>query len=129
MEVKLNRKMRAMALSIEQALVLSTPVDTGRARANWQVSLDSPAKGEAKTEQGRDSRGRFTKGAYPEPAAVIAKAKEVLSTRKPEQNIFISNNVPYIRRLNEGHSAQAPAGFVEAAVQSAVNAHRGDKIL
>jgi formaldehyde-activating enzyme involved in methanogenesis len=32
----------------------------------------------------------------------------------------VSNNVPYINRLNEGHSAQAPAGFVQQAVAKAV---------
>ncbi|WP_201450287.1 hypothetical protein [Sphingobium yanoikuyae] len=28
----------------------------------------------------------------------------------------IQNSVPYISRLNDGHSQQAPAGFIEAAV-------------
>ncbi|MGK2911230.1 MAG: hypothetical protein ACSLE1_15725 [Sphingobium sp.] len=28
----------------------------------------------------------------------------------------ISNSVPYIGKLNDGHSKQAPTGFIEAAV-------------
>jgi hypothetical protein len=134
MEDKLNRKMMGLAITIQQALVLSTPVDTGRARANWQVTLDTPAKNEVEASGGnahvgfvRDEAGRFTKR-FPSAQEAIARAQATLAHRRPEQNIFISNNVPYIKRLNEGWSAQAPAGFVEQAIQAGVNAHRGDKI-
>jgi len=135
MEAKLNRKMIGMAITIEQTLVLATPVDTGRARANWQVTLDTPAKTEVSSSGGnaqvgfvRDEAGRFAKR-YPSAQETIARAMGTLTHRRPEQNIFISNNVPYIGRLNEGWSAQAPAGFIEQAVQAAVAAHRGDKLL
>ena len=33
---------------------------------------------------------------------------------------FVANNVAYIRRLDAGHSKQAPAGFVRAALAKAV---------
>ena len=36
-------------------------------------------------------------------------------------NVNITNNVPYIRRLNEGSSSQAPAAFVQSAIARALN--------
>lgn len=33
---------------------------------------------------------------------------------------FVANNVAYIQRLDAGHSQQAPAGFVRAALAKAV---------
>lgn len=38
----------------------------------------------------------------------------------------ITNSVPYIGRLNNGWSQQAPAGFVRAAIQFGVNATRSE---
>ena len=34
--------------------------------------------------------------------------------------MFVSNNVKYITRLNDGYSRQAPAGFVQSAIRKAV---------
>ncbi len=36
----------------------------------------------------------------------------------------VENNVEYIGALNRGHSKQAPAGFVEAAIDAARRARR-----
>ena len=35
-------------------------------------------------------------------------------------NAFITNNVPYIVRLNDGSSKQQPRGFVQRAIRKAV---------
>ena len=35
-------------------------------------------------------------------------------------SVFVSNNVPYILKLNDGHSQQAPAGFIQTAIHKAV---------
>ena len=47
---------------------------------------------------------------------------EVLSKTlnlKLDDTVYISNNLPYIQRLNDGYSQQAPENFVESAVQVA----------
>ena len=44
----------------------------------------------------------------------------VIGYRLNKGKAFISNNVPYIRRLNDGHSKQAPVGFIQRAVRKAV---------
>lgn len=116
---------RKCALAVDGAVVLGTPVDTGRARSNWQVNLDAPAAGT------RDAyvpgKEGSTKG--PNAQAAIDQGSSVISRYKGGQVIHITNNLAYIGRLNEGWSAQAPAGFVEAAVLSGVAQIRGARIL
>jgi hypothetical protein len=46
----------------------------------------------------------------------------VLQYRLRQGAVFVTNNVPYILRLNAGSSAQAPAGFVDKAVATGVAA-------
>ena len=110
-----NKMTRQTALQIDATLVGppqegGTPVDTGRARANWLVSLGTP-----RTET-------VEVGGRPDPGRVVAP-------RVPQQAIFIANNLPYIRRLNEGSSTQAPASFVEMAVAEGERIIRKGKVL
>lgn len=132
---RVNRTITQLAGGILQALVSATPVDTGHARANWQVGVGFPIEDElgatVRTGPARDARGRFIRGpansstVERSAAATIEAGKSTLSLRQPERPIFITNNVPYIERLNEGWSAQAPAGFVQLAIQSALSRFQG----
>jgi hypothetical protein len=49
-------------------------------------------------------------------AAAISAAEAAIAANKTADVLVIFNAVPYIRRLNEGSSRQAPAGFIEKAV-------------
>lgn len=100
------------ALAIVGDLAYKTPVDTSQALSNWIVTLDSPSGD--KISPHYPGEGGSTQGAS--AAETINRAKATLKNKKPGQAIWITNNLPYIRRLNEGHSGQAPAGFVERAV-------------
>lgn len=101
---------------VDQTLVLATPVDTGRARANWQAGL-----GSAVTEviEEKDKNGSRT----------IDRNRQVISTRRKGEDIHLTNNLPYINRLNQGSSAQAPEGFVERAVAVGLAFIRSRKVL
>lgn len=114
---------RKVALAIDQALVLGTPVLTGRARANWQVNIGAPAAGEVTgfpAATAGDSVGLpGASGTFAIQAAIAATAEF------KGGSIFIVNNLPYIVPLNEGHSQQAPAGFVQTAILAGLNAVRG----
>lgn len=96
----LERKVRAVALKVDKELAATTPVDTGRARANWLPSLNTPD----------------TRTVEPNQKPEIGP---VLSAYKIQDTILISNNLPYIQRLNDGWSKRAPAGFVESAIARA----------
>ncbi len=123
-----DRMVRRVALAVDAAVVLATPVDTGRARANWQVEVNRPitatrepyvpgtggsagsANAQAAIEQGKSAVARYRGGLL-------------------DASVHITNNLPYIGRLNEGSSAQAPAAFVEKAVAVGVQAVLSSRLL
>ena len=125
--VETDKTVRMAALAADQAVVLSTPVDKGRARSNWIVALGAPSRatiepyspGEDGSTGGANTTAALAQGA----AAIAGYSGQVHGA------IAISNNLPYIERLNQGYSAQAPAGFVEKAVQSAVRAVRKARVV
>ena len=97
-------------LSIHRNLVMRTPVDTGRARANWLPSAGSPDTG----FKGED---------YP-PSLSLQDAERYFTAEqykdKPLPVLYITNNLPYIQRLNEGWSDQAPLYYVEMAIMDVI---------
>lgn len=100
------------AMKILKDLVFATPVDTSNALSNWIVSLGSPSTTVIPPYY-LGSKGSTQKTSATE---AIIDGQNKLKSRKYGQTIFITNNVDYIRRLNDGYSQQAPAGFVERAV-------------
>lgn len=114
-----TRIQRKVALTTLTAAVQATPVDTGRARGNWNASVDSVDR------TTRDAPGAPGQGATD---SINRGAAAIGGLDKFGAVINISNSLPYIERLNEGYSAQAPAGFVEKAAQQAVEAVRGEKV-
>lgn len=117
---------RFVALAVDQAVVTATPVDTGRARSNWFASVGAPRSGVS--EAYVPGSGGSTGAANTAEAITQATAATRGLTREG-QSIYITNNLPYIGRLNQGSSAQAPAGFVEQGVKAGVNKLREIKIL
>lgn len=117
---------RKAAIVIDQTLVLATPVDTGRARSNWLVSVNTPR------DDTVESYSPGSKGSTGQQAAnaAIEQGNQVIGSYKPgDAAIFIANNLPYIGALNDGKSAQAPANFVEKSIMTAVKAVGGLKVL
>lgn len=122
-----DRTVRAAALAADQAVVLATPVDTGRARSNWLVELDAPAR--TTIEAYAPGSEGSTAGANSN--AALSQAQPVIASYDGDRNtgIAISNNLPYIGPLNSGSSRQAPANFVGKAVQAAVRQIQGARFL
>lgn len=110
-----------MALSVFSSVVIATPVGNptlwlsnpprgyvgGRARGNWQPSFGSPATSALITT---DKGGQTT----------ISKGNGLFARYEFGEKIFITNNLAYIQRLNEGHSRQAPSGFVQKAIMAGI---------
>lgn len=111
---------RKACIAISQTVIVATPVDTGRARSNWVVGIDAPRL---------DTRPSLANGAAATQMA-INEATEIIQTFKnSNKEIRISNNLPYIQRLNEGYSAQAPAEFVTLAINNGLRYVEGAKVL
>jgi len=108
LERAVERAVGEIAVNATANLIATTPVDTGCARANWVPSIGAPHAGVVGAE-----------GA-PDTSAQRAGLADVLRFKLADGKAFVSNNVPYIGRLNAGSSTQAPAAFVEAAVAQAV---------
>ena len=125
-----SKRMRSLGQSVEHnsregvkriaratviELINRTPVDTGQAASNWQVGLGSFPAG--------------PKFGFTDIPAARALALAMIEQRQAGQNVYISNLLPYIGRLNAGYSAQAPAGFVENALVQARAIARNIRLL
>ena len=111
-EENAGKLVRMIALSVDTAVVSATPVDTGRARSNWQVEIGNPANSVLPAfVPGQEGD---TVGPNTQMALALGTAK--IAAYKIGETIHLTNNLSYIAALNNGHSAQAPAGFVQTAV-------------
>lgn len=101
-----------------QVAVTTTPVDTGQARNGWQAEIDRPAEGVPPVSD-RDGNG------------AIARARSVINQFRARINraIHLTNNVEYIRSLDEGSSAQAPQGMSRQAAAAAGRVIREARLL
>lgn len=103
-EEKLDVAVRKIALEMFSRVILKSPVDTGRFRANWQVAIGAIPSGtlELDDKTGQASIGRV------QATALGMDAGDVIT---------LVNNLPYAQRLENGYSAQAPAGMVMLSIQ------------
>lgn len=98
-----DAEVRKICLDLLTGIVLKTPVDTGRARANWFTSIGSPSI-------------NITESTDPSGSSTIANSLSAISEATGNV-LWITNNLPYIYRLEfEGWSRQAPAGMVRVTV-------------
>lgn len=105
-----ERVTKKVALAVDQAAVVATPVLTGRARSNWVTTVGAPFSGEAIPPPGPwDVTGQR---AIDQGESVIGGYQLALGP------IFITNNVPYIERLEAGHSPQASEGMLKQAIEA-----------
>jgi hypothetical protein len=102
-EGRANEVVRKAALGILANVVTASPVDTGRFRGNWQVGLGERPSCTVEAED-KDGSGTVTREG--------AKLEGV----KLGETVFISNNLPYARRLEFGWSEQAPKGMVRVTL-------------
>ncbi len=110
-----ERIVTKITLDITANLIETTPVDTGWARANWVPAIGMPLEANL---DGIIPTSQDAASAASEQQAAIAGI--VTGYKLSMGAVFVSNNVPYIVRLNEGSSAQAPSAFVQRAIEKAV---------
>jgi len=106
---KTNQKVKdvkkKMAFKVYSSIVQKTPVDTGRARGNWQISIGSETNEILERENKSGTAD----------SSEIAKLESV----EDDTSIYIVNNLPYISALEHGHSEQAPNGMVDLTLAKA----------
>ncbi len=113
-----DETMRAIALELFSSTIKDTPVDTGRARGNWQTTIGAPANGEV------DRLG---------DGEAVKEVSATVADFSGGKVIYLSNNLPYIYRLEyDGWSDQAPGGMLRKNVariqQIVAKAARDNKV-
>lgn len=112
---QVNQLKIEVALELQKELTQRTPVDTTKAVSNWKVTRIAPFPNDIDPY----SPGFLGYTASASIAAARADAEKNLRGTKSGETIFVVNNAPYIKDLNNGTSKQAPAGFVQASVMKA----------
>lgn len=94
----LDRVRRASILELFSLVLDETPVDTGRLRGNWQVTLNTAAGG---IVDRLDPGGNLTKS---ELLSNLGSLADV---------VFMTNNLPYVARIEfDAWSPQRPEGMI-----------------
>jgi hypothetical protein len=116
-----NAVISKICLDLTSNIILKTPVDTGRARANWQTGVNQAPSNEISAT---DKSGSAT---------ISAAARDVQNA--PGNVFYITNNLPYIASLEfglyrpgpntvGGFSKQAPSGMVRISINEISRALR-----
>lgn len=92
---------RGATIKLFSAVILDTPVLSGRLRGNWRLSEESP---DSSTRELLDPSG----------IVVLGEVKEGVDKSKGDTSLFLSNNLPYAAAIEfDGHShTKAPDGMV-----------------
>jgi hypothetical protein len=101
---------REIAVNLFAEIVSRTPVDTGYARANWWPSVTAPSEALTGPRFGQPIGGGAAEGLS------LARLPDSLAELPAYGVFWIANNVEYIAALEDGHSAQAPAGMVRVSI-------------
>jgi len=105
---RIDTQIRKSTIELFGSVIKMTPVDTGRAKGNWQCTVGTAASSEIDRDDGSKRDSLRSSKAY----------EEVVRTVPPTGNVvWLANNVPYIRSLEYGSSQQAPSGMVRVSLE------------
>lgn len=93
----IDKAYEEIAIELYRRIQEKTPIDTGRAKANWNIS-----KGAPDTTVTTD---------------VVPKKANLGHVRADMDTIYIANYLHYVYALEFGHSGQAPSGMVVISMQ------------
>lgn len=121
------KKMTDTVVAVHEGVLKRTPVDTGQAVANWQVTLDAPYSGVIGPVGPRvpfpPGSSSLPLGAEPNRAAATAIARDSRRSvapsikANPYRVVWVSNNAPHALALEYGTaSGRAPQGMAGVTV-------------
>jgi len=103
---QMEKLLRVAVFETDARLKAASPVDTGRFRASWQIGENAtgPAPDYAGNEGGRNAN-------IPPPVKINYQREQL-------GNVYsVHNNLPYAEPLANGHSNQAPKGWVQGVAK------------
>ena len=105
----MDRVVRKIEIDLFGRVIARTPVDTGRAKGNWQVSNDAPNE---TTIDRLDKDGM----------AATDSAIDAVMHLPTGHVTYLTNALPYAGVLEYGSSKQAPAGMVRLSAREFADA-------
>ena len=98
-----EKTVRGTAIALWRAVILDSPVDSGRFRGNWFATQLSPSE-------------TITTSTDKSGSVAVQRAANVVLGAQAWQDLWLANNLPYAERLENGWSQQAPSGMVRTNV-------------
>ena len=96
--VSVDKAVRTIAMKLYNGITQMTPIDTGRAKGNWNMGIGAP---NLSINEGARSIQPFN-----------PKLGDGLKT------IYITNNLPYINVLEYGNANREPVGMVKVTMNN-----------
>lgn len=109
-QVDIEDVLKESSIFIFSRVILMSPVDTGRFRANWISSVGQPMSGVI--SDATDKSGSIT---------ISTMTGVVEKFQISDKSLHLVNSLPYAVRLEYGWSKQAPAGMVRLVARDFKN--------
>lgn len=103
------RELRKVIMTAFRTIVTTSPVDTGRFRLNWNTAIGFV---DTRTTEATQS----TRLGAPPTGKELENASKGMKA-KLGQTVYISNDLDYADRLENGYSKQAPSGVLHRSVR------------
>lgn len=105
---RIDIQIRKSTIELFGSVIKMTPVDTGRAKGNWQCTVGTAASSEIDRDDGSKKDSLSSSKAYEEVVKTVPRSGNV---------VWLANNLSYIRYLEYGSSQQAPLGMVRVSLE------------
>jgi hypothetical protein len=110
---KVDLVIRKATIELFGSVIKMTPVDTGRAKGNWQCTVGERASSQTERLDGSSLGSTNGSSAFADVVATVPNAGQI---------VWLTNNVPYIQKLEydppgKGGSTQAPGGMVRLSIR------------
>ena len=108
------RIVKSSSFAVEKKVKQDMPVDMGRARASWGHWTPQNLRGGTKKAI-NSAPGSLSGALRKANAGLPSSADSIWRESADGLSITQGSNVDYIDGLNQGHSRQAPVGFIDRA--------------
>ena len=103
---------KKLMIDIDRRVILETPVDTASAKRSWVAGVNRSPTEVFDLPDGSNINAAESQA--------IQQAEGTIGRAKAFDTIYINNNQPYIERLNDGWSNQAPSRYIDNIIAQEV---------
>jgi hypothetical protein len=124
-EERMNQLMHAVVFETDAELKGRSPVDTGRFRASWVIGENATGNYDAGAQQAStgENVGKTEPPENPKPTPPTG-INYTPGSERMGNTYNIHNTLPYAEALANGHSTQAPEGWIDIVAAQMANRAR-----